>query len=281
MAIYQAECARQLSRPCPRRDRIATTLPGSAVAISARPKPTGDVTLNGVSSPTPIGLDVGRDFDSRCPLRRARGSRSTRPRRRRFVRFVRSNRITLATAIDGAWALLLSRYAGQDDVVFGVTVSGRPAELDGVESMVGVFINTLPLRVRVDEEAEVVPWLRAIGARLVAMREHEASPLADVRRWSDVPGNRPLFETIAIVQNTPINPALTSGGGPIRVESPRISDQTSFPITLTVIPGTAIALRVGYDARRFDGESVGRMVLHLRRLIEAIGRRDRSPSRRT
>ncbi len=71
----------------------------------------------------------------------------------------RAHQLTLNTVVQGAWAILLSRYAGRDDVVFGVTVSGRPADLPGVETMVGLFINTLPLRVAVPEDAPLLPWL--------------------------------------------------------------------------------------------------------------------------
>jgi non-ribosomal peptide synthetase component F len=73
----------------------------------------------------------------------------------------RRSHLTLNTLIQGAWALLLSRYADREDVLFGYTVAGRPAELEGVEAMIGFFINTLPLRVSVPPEALLLPWLRA------------------------------------------------------------------------------------------------------------------------
>ena len=104
----------------------------------------------------------------------------------------RSRRLTLSTLIQGAWALLLSRYSGRSDVLFGVTVSGRPPELPGVESMVGMFINSLPLRVAVTEEAYLVPWLRELQATMVELRRFEAIPLSRIQAWSEVPAGMPL-----------------------------------------------------------------------------------------
>ena len=135
--------------------------------------------------------------------------------------------------------LLLARYSGQSDVVLGVTVAGRLSDLAGVESMVGLFINTLPLRAAVDEEEALVLRLRGVQDQLVEMRRFEASPPLKVHEWSDVPRGRPLFESIVIVQNTPVDPGLL-GRGPLGIEDARIYDQTSYPITVVAVPGTRL-----------------------------------------
>ncbi len=188
----------------------------------------------------------------------------------------RAQRLTLASVLEGAWAVLLARYSGRSDVVFGVTVSGRPADLEGVESMVGVFINTLPLRVRVDEEAPVVPWLRDVQAELVEIRRFEATPPLKIQEWSEVPRGRPLFESLVIVQNTPVDPGLI-GRSSLAIERPRIHDQTNYPLTVSAVPGERLTLRIGFDARRFDGAAVARMLGHYRTLLGAIAA---SPGRR-
>ena len=135
--------------------------------------------------------------------------------------------------------------------------------------MVGVFINTLPMRVAVDEEAPLVSWLRDIQDRLVEIREYESSPPVMVSEWSEVSRGRPLFESIVIVQNTPVGAGLADRADPLGIEG-RVDDQTNYPLTLTAVPGATLALRLGYDARRFDGASVGRMLGHLARLLEEI-----------
>src|SRR5690606_30187812 len=104
----------------------------------------------------------------------------------------RQHHVTMSTIVQGAWALLLSRYSGEEDVLFGATVSGRPADLPGAETMVGLFINTLPVRVKVDEGQPVAGWLKGLQARSVEMRQYEYSSLLDIQRWSDIRPGQPL-----------------------------------------------------------------------------------------
>src|SRR5205085_10398212 len=121
----------------------------------------------------------------------------------RLKRFARQQKLTMNTLVQGAWALLLSHYSGQSEVVFGATVSGRPAQLEGVEQMVGLFINTLPVCVRLKGEQEVGEWLREIQQQQMEMRQYEYSSLVQVRQWSEVPSGTPLFETIFVFENYP------------------------------------------------------------------------------
>ena len=234
-------------------------------------------TLAGFDSATPLGLECARVNGHPISPPFAEQEDVLDGTTTALLRSVaRARQVTLATLIQGAWALLLSRYSGRTDVVFGVTVAGRPAELEGVESMVGVFINTLPLRVAVDEEAPLVPWLRDVQARLVEMRRFEATPPVKVHEWSDVPRGRPLFESLVIVQNTPVDPGLL-GRGPLGIEAARVYDQTNYPLTMVAVPGPCLTLRAGYDARRFDGAAVTRMLGHFRRLLEEMAE---APDRR-
>ena len=136
---------------------------------------------------------------------------------------------------------MLGRYSGRSDVVFGVTVAGRPPELAGVETMVGMFINTLPLRVVVDESSQLVPWLLRLQDRLVELRRFESVPLARIQGWSEVPPGTPLFESIVTVQNLPFVEALRERADRLGVESPRFLERTHYPITVTALPGTRLA----------------------------------------
>ncbi|HEU0078961.1 MAG TPA: condensation domain-containing protein, partial [Longimicrobiaceae bacterium] len=113
-------------------------------------------------------------------------------------------RLTLNTLVQGAWALLLARWAGEDDVVFGAVVTGRPLELAGMERMLGLFINPLPVRVQVEPGARVDEWLARLQAAQQVSRSYEFSPLAEVQRWSGAPGGRALFESIVAFQNHPV-----------------------------------------------------------------------------
>ena len=182
----------------------------------------------------------------------------------------RSQRLTLSTLIQGAWALLLSRYSGRSDVLFGVTVSGRPPELPGVESMVGMFINSLPLRVAVVEEAYLVPWLRELQATMIELRRFEAIPLSHIQAWSEVPPGMPLFESIVIVQNLPFVASLQERADRLGIESPRYLERTHYPLAVTVVPGTELGIKISFDSDRFDPSAIDRMLGHLRHVLEAM-----------
>ncbi len=229
-------------------------------------------TLSGVTAATLLGVD------SPSPARRGTASEGVAERRislsadttAAIQAMGRSQRLTLSTLIEGAWALLLSRYSGQDDVLFGVTVSGRPPELAGVESMVGMFINVLPLRARVIEESELVPWLRQLQAAMVDLRRFEAISPSRIQAWSEVPPGMPLFESIVIVQNLPFVASLQERANRLGIESARYLERTHYPLAITVLPGTELEVRIGFDADRFDPCTIERALGHLRTMLEAM-----------
>ncbi|HEU4325263.1 MAG TPA: amino acid adenylation domain-containing protein, partial [Roseiflexaceae bacterium] len=179
----------------------------------------------------------------------------------------REHGITLSTIIQGAWALLLRRYSGDTDVVFGVTVSGRPQQLRGVESMVGVFINTLPMRVALPPAEPLASWLHGLQAQQVTIRRYEYSPLVQVQRWSDVPRGLPLFESIVIFENHPVDDSVTAEAGSMGITRLDAVERTNYPITMRAIPGRELSLRITYDQRRFAAASIRRMLGHLRTLL--------------
>ncbi len=183
--------------------------------------------LSGFREPTPIGLPTPRGSAAEAKSDEVEGVFSADPTRA-LRTLCRTSRITLATLLQGAWALLLSRYCGRLDICIGIAVSGRPADLPGVEAMVGVFINTLPLRVTIEEESPILPWLRALQAKQVDMRRFEATPPISIQSWSDVPRGRPLYESLLILQNTPSDPALESRASRLGIREPRVNDRTSW-----------------------------------------------------
>ena len=169
----------------------------------------------------------------------------------------RQHRLTLSTVVEGAWALLLARSLGRDDVVFGVISSGREIPLDGVESMVGLLINTIPLRVRIAPEVPVSEWLRNIQREHVEARRFEYCGLTDIHRWSDVPSGQPLFDTILAYENYPIDAATANPGDPLQLANFRILfDRTNYPLSVIAAPGAELSLRLMYDPRRMEASSV-------------------------
>lgn len=180
------------------------------------------------------------------------------------------NQLTLNSLAQGIWGLLLSRYSGELDVVFGVVVSGRPPDLDGVESMVGLFINTLPVRVQVAPAMPVLAWLRELQMLQVELQQYEYSPLMEVQRWSDTPRGQPLFESIFAFENYYLEDAQHNQDSLIRVRNVGGFERTHYPLTLMVAPGSQLVLRMLYDNRCVTASAVARMLERFRSLAEDI-----------
>jgi amino acid adenylation domain-containing protein len=187
----------------------------------------------------------------------------------------RAHRVTLNTLIQAAWGLLLGHSIGSRDVVFGTVVSGRPAELPGIESTVGLFINTLPARLRIPEEGTISEWLRQIQERQAEMRRYEHSPLVEVQRWAGIPPNQPLFESILVFQNYPVAASLAGRSTALGIRGARTLEQTNYDLTLVAEPGTELRLSLAYPRRRFQRSSILRMLRQLQSVLEGLGEAQR------
>jgi len=228
--------------------------------------------LAGVTAPTPIGTDQpsGRVRTGRQDADYARaGRRLSRDRSETVREFAQAHRLTLDTVLHGAWALLLSHRSGHDDVVFAVTSSGRPADLTGVEDMVGLFINTLPARVRVRRDRSVVDWLSELLRDQVQTREYEHTPLEQIRGAAAVPPDQPLFETGRALVNFPWDSAGFRSGD-LNVEAVRTFEQASHAATFLVVPEDELLLQVWYDARRFTAQTAEELVQAAETLVVAL-----------
>jgi amino acid adenylation domain-containing protein len=222
--------------------------------------------LAGFTVPTPLGR---RDP---LPGRSGYGDRTVRmtPAATAALQaLARERQLTVNTLLQGAWALLLSRHSGEEDVLFGVTVSGRPAALPGVESMVGLFINTLPLRVAVDGDAPLRAWLHHLQDRQTVIRQHEHSPLFEVQGWSDAPRGTPLFHTLLVFENFPTAAERRAGPTSVEIREVRLVETSNYPLNLVVTPGAELALRLIWDRARFDDSEILRIQEQLRMLLES------------
>jgi amino acid adenylation domain-containing protein len=229
-------------------------------------------TLAGFTAPTTLAVDkkgsegVAKDAD--YGDERVQLSEESTERLRAFAR---EQKLTLNVLAQGAWALLMGRYSGEDDIVFGVTVAGRPAALAGVESMVGLFINTLPLRVRIPPDASLISWLKQLQEQQATLQQYEYSSLVDIHGWSDVPRGTPLFETIFVFENLPVDSAYKSANGSLEIVSDRgLGSTTGYPLTVLVSPGSKVTIQFVYDRARFDVEAIHRMLVHFQTLLENL-----------
>jgi len=179
------------------------------------------------------------------------------------------NGLTLNTLIQGAWALLLSRYSTQTEVCFGATVSGRPADLPGVEEIPGIFINTLPVRIEIDHTTSVTRWLQQVQATQAEARRFDFVSLAQLQTWSDLPGGTALFDSLVVFENYPIDEATLTEGG-LQVRESHATETTNYPLILIVVPGQQLSLQLGYDPDLFNPATIERMAGHLQMLLAGI-----------
>jgi surfactin family lipopeptide synthetase C len=180
----------------------------------------------------------------------------------------KENRLTVNTILQGAWALLLSRYSGEDDVVFGATYSGRPPNLVGSESMVGLFINTLPVRVKVPANQSHIPWLQHLQSQQTEAQQYEYTPLTQVQQWSDVPKDLQLFESILVFENYPVDASLGEFGIEMEIEETQSIESTNYPLAISAGLNNELSLEILYDRARFDTATVKRILAHLQHLLE-------------
>jgi amino acid adenylation domain-containing protein len=180
------------------------------------------------------------------------------------------NELTLNTLVQGAWALLLNRYSGQDDVVFGATRACRRSALKDMDSMVGLFINTLPVRVQVDFDKPLLLWLKELSAQWISLSDYKHTPLVKIQEWSEVPKRLSLFESLLVFENYELNTALHSQGENWESREFELFEQPNYPLTLTVYPESELILKIDYDSSRFDAETIGRILGHLETLLNGF-----------
>ena len=189
---------------------------------------------------------------------------------RAIYTLAQSQRVTVNTVIQAAWGILLAAHSGEEDVVFGATVAGRPPDLLAADSMLGVFINTLPVRVCVSPSVRLADWLQELQDLNVELRQYEYSPLADVQGWSDVDRGSSLFESILVFQNYPMDEAVADYGRTLGIDVIDVEGWTNYPLTIVVTPGTKLSLILSYDRQHVDESTVQRIAEHWTVLMEAM-----------
>ncbi|WP_226342265.1 non-ribosomal peptide synthase/polyketide synthase [Pseudomonas aeruginosa] len=185
----------------------------------------------------------------------------------RLAEFAREQKVTLNTLVQAAWLILLQRYTGQDTVAFGATVSGRPAELRGIEEQIGLFINTLPVVASPCPEQPLGDWLQAVQGENLALREFEHTPLYDIQRWAGQVGEA-LFDNILVFENYPVSAALAEETPTdMRIDALSNQEQTHYPLTLLVSAGETLELHYSYSRQAFDEAAIECLAERLERLL--------------
>ncbi len=178
-------------------------------------------------------------------------------------------RITSNTLVLGAWALTLARYTQRQDVLFGMTVSGRPPSLPGVETMIGNFINSVPLRTKVDENTSLEKWLAKLQETQGQLREHEHASLAKVQGLSDIPPGDALFETLFVYENYPADAEALSAPG-LTVSKFDYREQSNYPLAALAVPGQRLRLLFIYDTTQFDAVDAEALLGHWKQVVAQL-----------
>lgn len=228
-------------------------------------------TLRDFAEPTPItvaatpnGAQNAEEIYERLHLSRATTTA--------LQSLAQQHQITLNTLFQGAWSLLLSRYSGTTDVLFGAVVSGRSIPFSRIESMVGVFMNTLPVRVHVPGDKSLVVWLKELQTQQNQARRFEYSSLRDIQAWSDVSRaqRNSLFDSILVFGNYPQGNLIADQTIGLETRNLSFLEGSHYPISVLVDPGERILIRVHYDCHRFEARVITRLLLHFEALLEAM-----------
>ena len=271
-AFYEAFCANQdlqLPQPRPYRDYIDWLRQQDF----SKAENFWRSTLNGFSAPTALTVNRTRPVKSDETEDYWYGQQKIRFSRDLTAKLqflAQQHQLTFNTLVQGAWALLLNRYSGEEDVVFGATRACRRSSVEGADSMIGLLINTLPLRVRVPDEMPLLQWLKELRTQWIALREYEHTPLVKIQGWSDIPTGQPLFESILVFENYQLNSKLQEQGGKWENREFRLLERTNFPLTVAGYLESELLLEIEYDRHRFDDATIARMLGHIQTLLEGM-----------
>ncbi|MGG0815881.1 non-ribosomal peptide synthase/polyketide synthase [Paenibacillus alvei] len=228
--------------------------------------------LSGFQTPTPLVMEKKQAAANESSYEELR-LELTEKVTANLLSMMKRKQVTMNTMIQGAWAILLSRYSGDSNVVFGATVSGRSANVPNIEAMVGLFINTLPVRVRVNRDDYLMDWLWQLQDEQAEQRLYEYTPLSLIQNCSEVPNGTSLFDSILVFENYPVD-AGSETTNELRLQSVETSEQTNYALTLAVVPGAALSLRMLYSKARFDPLTIHRALGHMQMLLEQIADAD-------
>lgn len=183
------------------------------------------------------------------------------------------HRVTFSTMLQAVWAIVLQAYIGPAEIIFGCVTSGRPAELPQVDRMVGVFANTLPLRITVPDDGDLGSWLRDIQGTYAAMRRYEYTPLAEIKKHAGVPGQQ-LFDSLLVLENYSLTIDASTGpdteAEPLRLHVDSLYDKIDLPLMLTVAPDPVSEMHLLIHQERFEPGFLDDILNRVHRTLRAL-----------
>ncbi|MFV8052110.1 amino acid adenylation domain-containing protein [Mycobacterium sp. 48b] len=226
--------------------------------------------LAGFDTPILVGPPQKLRIGERCVDSYRVPAKTTRA----LAKLARSHRTTVNVVLQGAWALLLSSLTGHHDVAFGTVVSGRPPEVDGADSMVGLLINTVPVRATFSPDTTTADLLDQLQSAHNDTLDHQHVALSDIHRMT---GQDTLFDTVFVYENYPTDTGTPPGGDGLAVTGFSSRDFYHYPIAVQAGPGRELDLRVQYDTDVFDRETVQALMERFKKVLVAMTAHPRRP----
>ena len=257
--IFASYYGQRLSAPVPYRRYVAWL--GERDMAAARAA-WGQV-LAGFDTPTLVGPSARRGCGRRGVLSHRVPIQTTLA----LSELARSQHTTVNTVVQAGWAQLLVWLTGQHDVAFGVAVSGRPAELAGSQSMVGLLINTVPARATLTPTTTAAELLEQLHRGHTDTLEHQHLALDEINRLT---GQDQLFDTLFVYENYPVDTSALLSVSEFAITDFVSREYNHYPLTVAAVPGPELGLRVEYDTELFDTETIEALIARLQRVLDAM-----------
>ncbi|MCG8466057.1 MAG: amino acid adenylation domain-containing protein, partial [Xanthomonadales bacterium] len=269
MAIYEGMLAGReihLSPPRPYRDYIAW--------LERQDKASAEQFwrdyLHDFITPTPLALAAPAHDEGQYGIDNHQLEVLSKAETQQLNALAQSCQVTPNTFLQAAWILLLSYYSGERDIVVGVTTSGRPADMEGVEEIFGLFINSLPLRIEINAQDKLKDWAKVLLDENIKTRQYEYTPLVDIQRLSQVSKGEEIFQSLIVFENAPIDAALDEERDQFNVDRGKDRVHTNYPITVVGYPGDELGVRLSYETQKFSAKAVNQMLQHLMQLLRQM-----------
>lgn len=184
--------------------------------------------------------------------------------------FLGKNEVTFASFIYTVWGIVLQRYLGTNDIVFGITMSGRDVKLSGIEEMVGLCINTVPLRIQMEDEESALGLVKRVGRDIRGHNEYLSLGLVDIKAQSGLTDEHPLFQSIVVVENYPLDRIVKQTSGSFFVESFDMDERNNFDLSLSVSLDDCIKLKLDYNRSLLDADNAERLLENVQQVISDL-----------
>ncbi|HEV7919902.1 MAG TPA: amino acid adenylation domain-containing protein [Thermoanaerobaculia bacterium] len=229
--------------------------------------------LKRMEAPTPLVVDRPRPMPG--DGRKERFTIFNEEESRRLEAFAKANHTTINSLVQLAWAYLLHRYSGEPHVTFGAVISGRPAEVAGIESMIGLFINTIPVAASFDGTTSVTGLLDEMQRGFQESQEHGYLPLSEVQGCARTERGVPLFDSILIFENFPVDThsggeGATAKADALRIEQNQTNERTNYKLSLIATFRNALTLKFSYAVSDFAPETIELLLEHLAQILRGL-----------